>query len=361
MRRDGHREDSGRRQSCDENGERIGERGQQRVAATEAHELRIRLPDASGCVFLAAVDDELGGATEELHELGGELATGLRLPLARGAGEHAGDHGNRDPPEQQSEREDPGSRRKNDGRGDDAGRPGEECDERRPDSAEVEALQGVDVSDHPGEEVAPPVALQLGRREWLDACVEARADPAERPQGEVVRGEALEVAGDGPGQAEEADGHDRHGQREDRGVLRGARDEVARRRHERDPEADGERPERDGEADSPGWHAGEREESAKRDHAALASASSTIRPATSPTVLSASRTSSGLWAMRSTVRPSASLRIAAPTDSTLSGSRWAVGSSRITSGASRKNARAMAIRWRWPAERRRPPSPTTVA
>ncbi len=36
-----------------------------------------------------------------------------------------------------------------------------------------------------------------------------------------------------------------------------------------------------------------------------------------------------------------------------------MGSSRMTSGASRRNARASAIRWSWPADSGRPPSPTT--
>ena len=50
--------------------------------------------------------------------------------------------------------------------------------------------------------------------------------------------------------------------------------------------------------------------------------------------------------MSSTVRPALSRSMASHTMSALSGSRSAVGSSRITSAASRRNARASAIRRR---------------
>ena len=61
------------------------------------------------------------------------------------------------------------------------------------------------------------------------------------------------------------------------------------------------------------------------------------------------------------MRPARSRSTARPTSSALPGSRLAVGSSRITSEASRTNARARAIRWSSPAESGRPPSPTTVS
>ena len=121
--------------------------------------------------------------------------------------------------------------------------PARSGDERRAEPPEVEPLEGVDVPDHAGEQVAAAVSLELGRGERLDPLVEARADAAERPQGEVVRDEPVEVAHDRPREPEEANGDDRHGQREDRRLLGGPRDEVARGRHQRDAEADGERAE----------------------------------------------------------------------------------------------------------------------
>ena len=97
-----------------------------------------------------------------------------------------------------------------------------ERDERRPQAAHVQTLERVDVADHSREQVAAAVALELRRRERLDPLVEAGSNSAERAQGEVVRREAVEVAGEWPGEAEEADGDDRHREGEDRGLLGGA-------------------------------------------------------------------------------------------------------------------------------------------
>ena len=58
-----------------------------------------------------------------------------------------------------------------------------------------------------------------------------------------------------------------------------------------------------------------------------------------------------------TVRRDRRRSIAVATISALSASRFAVGSSRTTSGASRRNARASAILWTCPAESGRPPPP----
>ncbi len=53
--------------------------------------------------------------------------------------------------------------------------------------------------------------------------------------------------------------------------------------------------------------------------------------------------------------------ITAPIAVAVAASTFAVGSSRITRRASRANARARAIRWRWPGDTCRPPSPSTVS
>ena len=83
--------------------------------------------------------------------------------------------------------------------------PTSERDDRRPEPAHVEPLERVDVADHAREEIAPPVALELPGGERLDPLVDARPDPAEAAQREVVRGEAVGVARDRPAEAEEAD------------------------------------------------------------------------------------------------------------------------------------------------------------
>ena len=55
------------------------------------------------------------------------------------------------------------------------------------------------------------------------------ADPPERAERDVVRGEPLEVPRQGTREREESDDDDDRRQRQDRRLLGGARDEVARR------------------------------------------------------------------------------------------------------------------------------------
>ncbi len=71
-------------------------------------------------------------------------------------------------------------------------------------SLQVEPLQSVDVADHPADEVAAAEALELRRRERLDAGVEPRPDAAERPERQIMGDEAVEIAGKRSREAEEA-------------------------------------------------------------------------------------------------------------------------------------------------------------
>ena len=99
---------------------------------------------------------------------------------------------------------------------------GQERNHGRKQAAEVEVLLGVDVGDHAREQVALAVAVELGRRERLDALVDARPHPPERAQRDVVRREPLEVSHDRPGEAERLDRGDGDHQRQDRRPLGGA-------------------------------------------------------------------------------------------------------------------------------------------
>ena len=160
--------------------------------------------------------------------------------------------------------------------------PSGDRDERRTEPSQVEALERVDVTDHAGEEISASVALELCRRERLDALEEARPCLSERAQGDVVRDEPLEVARQRPGQAEEADRDDRHRQRKDRRPFGGARDQVARRRHERDAEADRESAEDDRERHPSHRHAGEREQAPEGSHQAVSGVADGDPPALEP-------------------------------------------------------------------------------
>ena len=85
------------------------------------------------------------------------------------------------------------------------------------------------------------------------------------------------------------------------------------------------------------------------------------RPACRTTTRSAERTEAARCATSNTVRPAESRSIAARTAASLSASSPAVGSSRSSSGASRRKARARAIRCRCPADSPAPCSPNLVA
>ena len=67
------------------------------------------------------------------------------------------------------------------------------------------------------------------------------------------------------------------------------------------------------------------------------------------------------WAMTSVVRPCMIESSARCTSVSLSESSALVASSSSRIGASRNTARAMAMRWRWPADSVTPPSPSMVS
>jgi hypothetical protein len=145
----------------------------------------------------------------------------------------------------------------------------------------MQVLQRVDVGHEASEQVAPPVAAQVRGRERLDPLIHAPARPAERAQSNVVRAQPFQVSGHRADETEETHGHDRDRQREDRGPLRCAGDQVPGGGHQPDAEDYGQCPEQDGEGNAAAWHTGQLEQAAEGGHAdslvgtkGLASASS---------------------------------------------------------------------------------------
>ena len=185
-------------------------RRRSRRAARAARARRSARADALRGLLLAAVGDELGRAAQELDELRRQLGASSRAPQTGRAAEPAREPRHRDAAGEETGGEDERRRRAGTPRSTPTQTaPVDDGDERRAEPAEVEALQGVDVADHPVEQLAVPVALELRGRERLDALVEARAHARQRAQREIVRREALEVAGERPREPEEAHGHDR--------------------------------------------------------------------------------------------------------------------------------------------------------
>ena len=360
VRRDGQCEDADRRQARDQDRQRVGDPGDERIAASEAQELAIRLANARESVVLAPIGDELRSSAQELDEVGGQLPAsgglaGTDAPRESGGEQRDGNAGEREPDGEHDR-----GRRQDECRRDDARERDDEGDERRPEPAQVEPLKRVDVADHASHEISSTERVELPWRERLDALVHRGADSPERAERDVVGGEPLEVARQGTREREKSDDDDDRRQRQDRRLLGRARDEVSGCRDERDAESDRESAERERERDTATRELGQREETGHERHAA-SRAGTTSRPPSSRTIRSASAASSGRCATSTTVRPTRSRSIASATTSALSESRSAVGSSRTTSGASRRNARASASRRRCPVESWRPPSPTTVS
>ena len=100
------REDAHRRQSSDEHEEAGREPGRKGVAPRDTGELGVGLPDALDALGAGAVEDELGSSTQELDEVGGQLAAALPPPRAGRAAERTCEQRHADPRDQEADAED---------------------------------------------------------------------------------------------------------------------------------------------------------------------------------------------------------------------------------------------------------------
>ena len=197
MRRHRCGKDTDRRQPGDENEQPCAEPRDEGVAARIPCELAIGRADGLEPVVLATVEHELGCAAEQLDEIAVSSPRATRVPPPGRTGERAREQRHADAGDEQSDRED--QRRQPEGSARPPRRrplPTSDRGGRRPDAPQVEALQRVDVADHPADEIAAPEALELRGRERLDPLVEPRSDVPERAQSKIVRDQAIEVAGE---------------------------------------------------------------------------------------------------------------------------------------------------------------------
>ncbi len=102
---DGECQHTDRRQPRDENGQRIGDAGDERIAATQANELAVRVADARERVLLPAEGDELRRTAQELDELGRELPARRRLSRSQVPCEASGEERNHEPREREPDGE----------------------------------------------------------------------------------------------------------------------------------------------------------------------------------------------------------------------------------------------------------------
>ena len=236
VRLDGHPEDAGHGGADGAELEAVADAGGERVASADAYE------QAVGCAHAREPVAFLGrrrpAPAPHCSSSTSSAASRPRATACRSAAHLASrpeTTGTADARQQEPAREHErrsGQERRGDA---DAHGPRDGCDEQRVEAAQVEVLERVDVGDQAGEQVAPPIPLELGRRQRLDPLVGADPNARERAEGEVVRDEPLEVAGQRTGETEEANGDDRDRQRQDRRALGGPRDQVAGGRHQAAP------------------------------------------------------------------------------------------------------------------------------
>src|SRR5260221_5720913 len=258
-------------------------------------------------------------------------------------------------------------------------------DEERPNHAQIHMLQLIYVRDQACQEVAAAVAQHLIWSQAYEAAIDPHAQLRQQAKGDVMADQALRVTRAGPRHASEP--HDVDGQREghqQRSQHR-VRDQVGCHAEQPGVACDHDDTKYHGEDDAPaGW----REQTQKRGKRSHPGTSTRLPPppaATNPAYVPPSRSSSSCvpmattrpcsntmicsaktivfsrWATTNSVRSRASAPIACRISASLSGSREDVGSSRISSGASLRNALAIAKRWACPALRPVPRSPSRVS
>ncbi len=144
--------------------EAIGHAGGERVAAGQLDQRAVGGADPVQRRLLGAERDELGRAAEQFDELGRELSARGRLTAARPGPERSRQRGHRHAGREQTGGEYETGSGQEHGRGEDRDATGQERDEWRLETAKVQVLERVDVRDHPGQQVALAVALELCRR-----------------------------------------------------------------------------------------------------------------------------------------------------------------------------------------------------
>ena len=239
----GQRQHAHGRQARNRDRCRVRDAGDERVPLGEAAELPVGGADPGERLVLPAVGDELRCAGEELDQLRRQLAARRRLAAGRPLGHPRCEERHRDASHHEAGGEHDGRGRQQQRRRDDAGSADDEPGDRRADPADREALQGIDVADHPRQQVPAPEGAELGRSERLDPLVDTRPQRADRAERQVVRGEPVGVPRQRPCEREEADDHDDRRERQDRRLLGSTGDEVPGRRRQRHAEAERERAE----------------------------------------------------------------------------------------------------------------------
>ena len=314
---------------------RVREPRDEGVAASEPDELAVGVPHAREGVLLPTVGDELGRTAQELDELGGELAPRGCLSPADPSPEQAGEERTPIPPRARPTARTSAAAGRTNAIATHARDRHDQADERRPEAAQVQPLERVDVARPSGSG---------GRRGGRPRARPARAARSARRRS---RGSVPEPAARGRGRraargSARAGGRARgSGRRRRSWSARGSA--VARRRAR-----SGSRPSSSAPTPKPDREHAEGDRRGRRGprgSSASARSRRTVgvtpppprargsdRPRGGRPGRRARRARAGATTSR-TVRPSRSRSIASATSAALAGSRSAVGSSRITSGA----------------------------
>ena len=186
MCRDGDGQDGDDGRAADDDAQSVGNARRERVSTPEADECTICLAHARQRVVLAAVDDELGSSAENLDELRAQVSLGSCPTIPSQAPEAPRNRRYRDSRDEQSRHEYRRRDRKDRGRHSGRHGSGRDRDERRGEAAQIQALERINVADHPADEIALPVRLESCWCERLDPLVEADPHAGEDAKGQVV-------------------------------------------------------------------------------------------------------------------------------------------------------------------------------
>ena len=126
------------------------------------------------------MDEQLGRAAEQLHQLGRQPSAGGRVALPVPRLQPVGEQRDRDAAGEQAAGEHDGGGGEESGRDPDGDSRAPGGHQRRDQHARMEVLQRVDVGDGAREQVAVGVGLEPRRRQRLDPLVHARAHVRQR-------------------------------------------------------------------------------------------------------------------------------------------------------------------------------------
>ena len=233
-----HDEDAPGGEARQQGGQAEPDAGGRRRRGCHGRQLPVIGGDACELGFGGAVDGELRRPLDQVDHRCRQLTPQCGLvglaPAGQGPGQprHDGGRGQQGGRQHQPRRGQEGPDQP------DRGRPHQDGDGEGWDDPEDQVLQRVHVGDQPGQQVAAAERRESGRGQALEVLVDADPLDGQHAERSVVADQTLAVAEEAPGEAEELDQHDGHGQGGLRRMLRRTGQQPGRRGHQPDGRSD---------------------------------------------------------------------------------------------------------------------------